>query len=424
MHTKHWIIAVLVLLVSPGICFAQRDQHEIQRKQKELQRLRDDIQKYEKRIQESEKREQVTLDRLDDLEHQSDLIRQLVQKLHDEELQLTNEIDTARTSIASLENQLHFLQSHYANYVRSVYKNGRVYDLELLFSSKSINQMYIRIQYLKRFSEQRAKDLQGITTNKSELEQKNFTLQDKLQHERLLISEKTHEEKNLNKTYSARQDVLKKIRQDKTMFKKQLVRKTEAYKQIEQIIADLIEKEQIRKEREAAERRAETERRAKELAEAHKREKGTVPPLLPEPEEEHTGENFGHKRGTLRWPVKNGTVQTHFGNQVHPILKTVTQNSGIDIATPVGSSVYAVAAGEVSVITFIPGFGNILIINHYNGYRTVYAHLSDIMVRESQKITEGTVIGKSGDTVERPLLHFEIWKEREKQNPEFWLVKR
>ena len=125
MHIRHWIITGFFSLLSLSICFAQRDQHEIQHKQKELQKLRDDIQKYEKRIQESDKREQVTLDRLDDLEHQSNLIRQLVQKLHDEELQLTTEIDTARAAIASLENQLHFLQSHYANYVRSVYKNGR-----------------------------------------------------------------------------------------------------------------------------------------------------------------------------------------------------------------------------------------------------------------------------------------------------------
>ena len=421
MHKRHWIITGLLFLLSLGFCFAQRDQHEIQRKQKELQKLRDDIEKYEKRILESDKKEQVTLGRLDDLERQSDLIRQLVQKLHDEELQLTTEIDTARSSIAGLENQLHFLQSHYANYVRSVYKNGRVYDIEVLFSSKSINQLYIRIQYLKRFSEQRAKDLQGIAANKSELEQKNYTLQDKLQREHLLISEKTIEEHNLNKTYAARRTVLKKIRKDKTMFKKQLSRKTEAYGQIEKMITDLIEKERIRKEHEEA------ERRARELAEARKKnEKKILPeaPSLPESEEGTAGENFGLKKGKLRWPVKNGSVHAHFGNQVHPVLKTITQNSGIDITTPIGSAVYAVADGEVSVISFIPGFGNILIINHYNGYRSVYAHLSDILVRESQKIAEGAVIGKSGDTVERPLLHFEIWKEREKQNPENWLVKR
>jgi murein DD-endopeptidase MepM/ murein hydrolase activator NlpD len=120
----------------------------------------------------------------------------------------------------------------------------------------------------------------------------------------------------------------------------------------------------------------------------------------------------------------HGTVQTSFGNQIHPVLKTVTQNTGIDIATPSGSDVYAVADGEVAVLSFIPGFGNVLILNHINGFRTVYAHLSDVLVSESQHVTEGTVIAKSGDTVAGAILHFEIWKEREKQNPEWWLTNR
>ena len=133
---------------------------------------------------------------------------------------------------------------------------------------------------------------------------------------------------------------------------------------------------------------------------------------------------FEKRRGKLRWPVARGTVQTPFGNQTHPVLKTITQNTGIDIATPSGSDVYAVADGEVAVLSFIPGFGNVLILNHSNGFRTVYAHLSDVTVSESQRVTEGTVIAKSGDTVAGAILHFEIWKEREKQNPEWWLAKR
>jgi murein DD-endopeptidase MepM/ murein hydrolase activator NlpD len=54
----------------------------------------------------------------------------------------------------------------------------------------------------------------------------------------------------------------------------------------------------------------------------------------------------------------------------------------------------------------------------------VYAHLSDITVSESQHVIEGAVIAKSGDTVAGAILHFEIWKEREKQNPEWWLASR
>jgi murein DD-endopeptidase MepM/ murein hydrolase activator NlpD len=102
----------------------------------------------------------------------------------------------------------------------------------------------------------------------------------------------------------------------------------------------------------------------------------------------------------------------------------VTQNSGVDISVNVGTNVAAVAEGEVSILSFIPGYGNVVILNHYNGFRTVYAHLSEIKVVEAQKLNEGDVIGKSGDTIAGSVLHFEIWKEREKQNPELWLVKQ
>ncbi|MGD0037997.1 MAG: peptidoglycan DD-metalloendopeptidase family protein [Bacteroidota bacterium] len=413
------ILIFILFIVSAIPAIAQRTNKEIKQRENELQKLRNDIQAYEKKLNESEKKEKVTLDRLDDLEHNSILIRQLVQKLREEEVGMTIEIDTAKNAIANLEGQLQFLKSHYANYVRSVYKNGRVYDVELLFSSKSINQLSIRIQYLKKFSEQRAKDLQGISENKTILEQKNQQLEMKLQSERQLLSEKTREEGNLKRTFSQRQIVLKKIRKNKQTYQKELTRKTEAFKKIENLIAELIEKERIQKEREDAERR---ERLA---AEARERELNkTATPPTPQPIDTKATSAFEKRRGKLRWPVARGTVQTPFGNQTHPVLKTITQNTGIDIATPSGSDVYAVADGEVAVLSFIPGFGNVLILNHSNGFRTVYAHLSDVMVSESQRVTEGTIIAKSGDTVAGAILHFEIWKEREKQNPEWWLANR
>jgi murein hydrolase activator len=417
MRTRSFIF-LLVCCCMVSLLPAQRADRELKQKERELQKLRADIQTYEKRLRENETKEKATLDRLDDLEHQSNLLRQLVKNLQEEEQDVSSDIDTAKLTIADLEIKLQFLKSHYANYVRSVYKNGRVYDLELLFSSRSINQMYIRIQYLKRFSEQRAKDLQGIAENKTAVEEQSRQLEEKLQNERQLLQEKTREEKNLKSTYSVRQTVLKNIRKNKKTYQAELIRKQNAFHQIEGLIADLIEKERIRKEHEAA------VRRERELAEARERERSNIvpAPTLPQPSEEKITSTFEQHRGKMRWPVSHGSVQAHFGNQVHPVLKTVTQNTGIDIATPVGSNVYAVANGEVALISFIPGFGNILIVNHYNGYRTVYAHLSEVTVAESQKITEGTVIAKSGDTVSGSILHFEIWKEREKQNPEHWLT--
>lgn len=321
---------------------------------------------------------------------------------------MSGEILKARSSIGDLERQLQSLKNHYANYVRSVYKNGRVYDLELLFSSNSINQLSIRIAYLRKFSEQRIKDLQRIVQNKTDLEQQNEKLQKALAEERKLIAEKSTEESSLKKKMTQRQRVLSTIRNDKKLYKQELNRRNQAVRQIEQFIADLIEKERVRKEREAA---AARDRLAS----------STTPAPAPEPVPVGS---FEFQRGRLRWPVSSGKIASRFGNQVHPVLKTVTQNTGIDITVPSGSDVQAVADGEVSVLSFLPGFGNVVILNHYNGFRTVYAHLADITVSESQKIRAGEVIAKSGESIAGAILHFEIWKEREKQNPEVWLAKQ
>lgn len=411
MRTSAFVGMLLIVLFVPSVGTAQRTNREIQQKQRELQSLREEIRKYEKRLNDSERREKQTLEHLDDLEQQAGLIRQLMRKLREEENFLNQEIDTIKRAIDESEKQLQMLKSHYAHYVRSVYKNGRIYDLELLFSSRSINQMYIRIQYLKRFSQQRLKDMMAIDAKKQELEAKNIELQEKLQREHRLIAEKLREEENLRRSYAERQRLLTRIRSDKKVYRQQLQRKTTAYQKIEQLIAELIERERLRKEREEAERKA----REEALASRERAPKSfPTPPVT-------TG-TFVQKRGKLRWPVSRGVVHSHFGTTTHPVLKTVTQNSGIDIATPVGSNVYAVADGEVAVISFIPGFGNVIILNHVDGYRTVYAQLGEILVTEGQKVSEGTIIGKSEDTVEKPLIHFELWREREKLNPEHWLI--
>ncbi len=396
------IIILVILMFGATALLPAQSATEIARRQNELEKLRNEIESYEKKLVESEKKEKLTLDRIDNLERQTTLLKGLIRKLKDEERQITADIVAARGSITDLELQLQALKRHYAGYVRSVYKNGRVYDLELLFSSQSINQLYIRIEYLRRFSDQRAKDLRKIMEKKDE----NTRLERNLERERKLLSEKTKEETVLKRRSVDRQQALKQIRRDKNSFAQELQRRRAAAKEMERTIADLIERERLKKER--------------DVAEARERERlGKGAPLVPEPVSV-----FSQKKGSLRWPVSAGKVASRFGNHVHPVLKTVTENTGVDIAVGVGTEVMAVAPGEVSVIKFIPGYGNVMILNHYDGYRTVYGYLSDIFVTEMQKIQEGQIIARSGESISGSLLHFEIWKDREKHNPETWLIRQ
>jgi murein hydrolase activator len=393
-------IAVFIILVAVGGLNASA-QDEIQKHQAELQSLRDQIRGFEEKIEEQQQTERATLEILDTYDKKGALLRRLITKLRVAEQEISKTIETSKAEISNLEDQLMFLKNHYANYISSVYKSGEIHDLELLLSSRSINQFYIRAEYLRRFSEQRKKDADKIITKKKEIEDTEARLQLQLSEQRRLIAEKGGEEDRLTDLVSDRKDVLFQVRKDKRNISRELQRKLEAAKELENLITALIDAERVRKERAAGD---------------------ILKGELPQPP--RVAGTFMSKKGKLRWPVSTGSVIAGFGNLIHPTLKTVTQNPGIDIAVGAGSPVTAVADGTVARIWWMVSYGNLVIIDHSDGYRTIYTHLSEIRVAESQNVKEGDVIGTSGETLDGPRLHFQLWKDREKQNPEVWLSKR
>lgn len=135
--------------------------------------------------------------------------------------------------------------------------------------------------------------------------------------------------------------------------------------------------------------------------------------------------NFAANQGRLPWPTSNGYISGRFGVQAHPVLKHVTTNNkGIYIQTPAGSNVRAVFEGKVTQIFYIQG-NNGVIIQHGN-YRTVYANLSQIYVREGESVNAKQSIGKiytDSDNDNKTELYFQIYNGRSVVNPESWIAK-
>jgi septal ring factor EnvC (AmiA/AmiB activator) len=391
-------ILILLCAVVPGV---RANQEEIRKRQAELQTMRDQIRQYEQRIKEHQRNENEALELLDTYDRKATLVRRLVSRLRGDERELQRRISVTTRERQDLEDQLGFLKEQYAKYVSSIYRNGRTHDLELLLSSRSINQFYLRTSYLRRFSDQRRKDAEEIQRKQAAIEEVQAQAQLQLSEERRVIAEKGAEEDRLSSLAEERRTVLSQIRKNKSMIQRSIDRQMKAAREMENVIENLIEADRVRKERQTEEAR-----------------KFRIPQPPP------GGVTFEAKRGRLRWPVGQGSVVAHFGNQRHPTLRTITQNTGIDIAVELGSPVASVADGEVAKIIWLPSFGNLIILNHNNGFRTVYAHLADILVAEGQVIKEGEVIGESGESLDGPRIHFEIWKEREKQDPEHWLSRQ
>ena len=109
-----------------------------------------------------------------------------------------------------------------------------------------------------------------------------------------------------------------------------------------------------------------------------------------------------------------------FGRRLHPIFRVWRKHEGIDFSCPTGTDIIAPGGGVVSSVNKNGrGYGQHLVIDHGYGYKTLYAHLSKINVREGQKIERGMLLGEVGATgySTAPHLHYEVHKDGSPVNP-------
>ncbi len=120
---------------------------------------------------------------------------------------------------------------------------------------------------------------------------------------------------------------------------------------------------------------------------------------------------------TLIWPVY-GRITSTFGWRIHPITKKWSFHTGVDVAAPFGSPVFAAESGIVEFAGKKSGYGMLIVINH--GYfKTAYGHLSKINVFVGQYVRRGEFIGRVGNTgiSTGPHLHFEVRINDKFKNP-------
>lgn len=109
-----------------------------------------------------------------------------------------------------------------------------------------------------------------------------------------------------------------------------------------------------------------------------------------------------------------------YGYRIHPIYRTKKMHHGIDLTAPTGTVVHATGDGKIIQAGYsFGGFGKRVIIDHGFGFKTLYAHLNEVDVREGQTIKRGEPIGKVGSTGRStaPHLHYEVRKNNKSENP-------
>lgn len=133
--------------------------------------------------------------------------------------------------------------------------------------------------------------------------------------------------------------------------------------------------------------------------------------------------HFEALRGELPLPVDGGLAES-FGEHLHPKFHTKIVQTGILISASMGASVRAVADGKVVFAEAYQSYGPMVILDHGDGWYTLYTHLQSLQVSKGQVLHSGESVGEVGDTVDGPRLGFEIRHLAKPEDPQKWLKKK
>ncbi len=306
----------------------------------------------------------------------------------DQQLELTRA--NLQRSVASLQSQ----RSRLARRLRRIYMVGPAREMEFLISTRSFAGLMMRWDFLQMVAEQDRLLLENVRTEKEHVEASERKLEGNLQDLSRTAKRTTRESDKLANLRQSRASTVREIQSKRSEYEAAAAELERSARALSGLLARL--------------------ERARRAAADKARGEGRAQP--------YSGD-FIRGQGQLEWPVR-GSVVGRMGLETHPRFGTQVRNDGIDIAVPVGTAVQAVAKGRVDFANDdYEGVGGMVVLNHGDGYYTIYSHLSEVNVGTGSEVQPGAVIGRSGETgsLKGPMLHFEVRKGSSPMNPESWL---
>ena len=389
------IIFLLFIFSFPPLLGAQsKYDKELLRNRSRLKQLQEEIELIKEQISLSKERAMSINEQIAMLDKELALLAHSRGLLERESRLLVAKVRETNKLLKSTQARFDLLKILYAQRLIYAYKYGRVRYLELLLTAESFNQAIIRYKYLRLIAEQDERILHNLEKKKRQIEKLKKQLSIDLDNKHQNLMEKQIQQNRYIERMRERQAVLKKIRWTQSTYKKRLAQKELERKKLNGIIR-LLEKQRLEREQK---------------------------PLKDDFYTKIQFNNFRQAKGKLPWPVQ-GKVITKYGKQRDPKSKTYIKNTDIEISSTLGTPVHSVFKGIVSVITYMPAYGNTVIIDHGKGYYTVYAHLDEIYVVKNEVVETGQVIATVGDSgsLTGAKLQFGIYGGNKTYNPEIWL---
>lgn len=276
-----------------------------------------------------------------------------------------------------------------------------------LLSSSNFKQAYKRIQYINQYAEYQKEQGESIKAKTIELQETNTILLKQKENKNKLIEENRIMQKQLEGELVQHETLMNSIKKNLNRYTAQIKEKQRESDKIDRAIEKIIRDAIVKSNKKAGKTSTSS----------------SVYAMTPE--DKALAKSFIASKGKLPWPVEKGVVKLRYGNQRHPIVKSVTiKSNGVRIATEKNANVRAVFNGEVMAIQ-VSKRGNPSVLIRHGNYISVYKNLSKIYVKKGEKVITKQNIGEvfTNPSTNETILSFIVFKDAKTQNPAHWIYK-
>ena len=409
----------LILLCAANLWSQPSQQQKLEERKAQIQR---EILENQRLLQSVKSKEKSVTTELILQKNKIKLKENLIQTTERQTKLLNNDMYINQVQINKLRKDLEELRADYAEMIRKSYKSRSEQSRAMfLLSSENFLQAYKRAQYMKQYASYRRSQGDEIKGKTQQLETFNQKLGLQKAEKQKLLAENQKEKQELEKEKKEQEKIVQEIRRNRKQIAAEIAKRQKEAKAIDRQIDKL-----IRAAIAAANRKTEAAAKANpsKSSSAAKTASSSAAKIVLTPEGKIVSDNFRANRGRLPWPVEKGVVTLGYGDQPHPVHRTlIVHNSGVEITTESGANARAVFGGEVTSVIVLSPVNKAVMIQH-GDFFTIYQNLSSVSVSKGDKVRINQNIGRirtNGDTG-KTVIKFMISQNTTYVNPQSWLA--
>lgn len=414
---RHFIV-LFFLLFFAGSISAQSEQQKLEKRKAQIQL---EIRKSEELLKDMKQKERSVVNLISEQKKKINLKENLIRTTERQTRLLNDDLYLTQLKINKLKRELVILKEDYAEMIRKSYRSRSEQSRAMfLLSSESFLQAYKRAQYMNQYASYRRSQGEEIEEKTKQLETYNNHIIVQKKEKEKLLKENEKERQELVKEKEEQEVLVSGIKKDKKKIAAEIKKKQQESRNIDRKIDNLIKKAIEEANRKAALAAA---KKSPSTAKAVKEKAAASPTkIVLTPEAKIIADNFRANKGRLPWPVEKGVVTLGYGDQPHPIHRSLTvHNSGVEITTEDGSNARAVFGGEVISVIVLSPVNKAVIIQH-GDFFTVYQNLSSVSVSKGETVKIKQSLGRVRTNENgKAVLKFCVKQNLQYNNPQSWL---